>query len=106
MAFAPDNMAAMDEIDRLTAAANTQQIYTYESDFQNNAIAFRNRRDNQFQFAVGSFETDSMDNKVEIVDLSLAHPNDGFRKVDEFTHQFPPTKIQWVPSTDENEPIT
>lgn len=47
-----------------------------------------------------------MDNKVEIVDLSLAHPNDGFRKVDEFTHQFPPTKIQWVPSSDENEPIT
>ena len=45
-----------------------------------------------------------MNNKVEIVDLSLSKPNDGFRKVDEFPHEFPPTKMMWIPQPfDEDE---
>ena len=45
-----------------------------------------------------------MNNKVEIVDLGLEKPNDGFRKVGEFSHEFPPTKMMWMPSNgEENE---
>lgn len=60
-----------DDIDTLTESPETEQIYTYQCDFQNNAIAFRNKKDNKFQVAIASYETESMNNKVEIVDLSL-----------------------------------
>jgi hypothetical protein len=39
---------AKDEIDRLSELGQTEKTYTYESDFQNYAIGFRNRKDNKF----------------------------------------------------------
>ena len=38
----------MDDIDHLAEKGETEQIYTYESAFQNYSIAFRNRKDNKF----------------------------------------------------------
>jgi hypothetical protein len=37
-----------DEIDRLSELGQTEKTYTYDSDFQNYSIAFRNRKDNKF----------------------------------------------------------
>lgn len=51
-----------DEIDRLSELGQTEKTYTYDSDFQNYSIAFRNRKDNKFQMAVASYNTDSMNN--------------------------------------------
>ena len=47
--------------------------------------------------AVSSYNTDSMNNQVDIVDLNFNKPNDGFKKIHEFKHEFPPTKIMWIP---------
>ena len=47
--------------------------------------------------AVSSYNTDSMNNQVDIVDLNFNKPNDGFQKIKEFKHEFPPTKIMWIP---------
>lgn len=47
--------------------------------------------------AVASYNTDTMNNKVDIVDLNLRKPEDGFSKISEFKHEFPPTKMMWIP---------
>lgn len=77
-----------------------EQIYTYECDFQNYGIAFRTRKDNKFVMAVASYNTESMNNQVDIVDLSFEKPNDGFKKINEIKHEFPPTKIMWIPDVE------
>ena len=80
----------------------TEYTYTYECDFQNYSIAFRNRKDNKFQMAVASYNTDSMNNQVDIIDLNFKqiHEQDGFKKINEFKHEFPPTKIMWIPDVE------
>jgi len=50
--------------------------------------------------AVGSYNVDSFNNQVDVIDLQFNKPNDGFKKINEFKHEFPPTKIMWIP--DEN----
>jgi WD repeat-containing protein 68 len=50
--------------------------------------------------AVSSYNTDSMNNQVDIIDLNFDKPNDGFKKINEFKHEFPPTKIMWIPDID------
>lgn len=97
---AAPNYEFRDEIDNLIESSMTEQIYTYECDFQNYSIAFRNRKDNKFQMAVSSYNTESMNNQVDIVDLNFQKPNDGFTKIHEFKHEFPPTKIMWIPDTE------
>ena len=89
-----------DDIDRLTENGLTEKTYTYDSDFQNYSIAFRNRKDNKFQMAVASYNTDSMNNQVDIIDLSFEKDNDGFKKINEFKHEFPPTKVMWIPDAE------
>jgi DDB1- and CUL4-associated factor 7 len=91
-----------DEIDLLAENCQTEQIYTYECDFQNYSIAFRNKKDNKFHLAVASYDTETMNNKVEILDLNLKKPNDGLSKINEFKHSFPPTKMMWIPDYEGN----
>ncbi len=49
--------------------------------------------------AVASYNTDSMNNQVDIIDLGFDKQggHDGFKKINEFKHEFPPTKIMWIP---------
>lgn len=89
-----------DDIDTLVENGRSEQIYTYECDFQNYSIAFRTRKDNKFMMAVSSFNTDSMNNQVDIINLNFEKPHDGFKKVNEFKHEFPPTKIMWIPDVE------
>ena len=90
-----------DEIDRLSELGQTEKTYTYDSDFQNYSIAFRNRKDNKFQMAVASYNTDSMNNQVDIIDLGFdKNGHDGFKKINEFKHEFPPTKVMWIPDVE------
>jgi hypothetical protein len=72
------NWALRDDIDLLEEKGLTEKIYTYESEFQNYAIAFRNRKDNKFRMAVASYFTNSINNQVDIVDLNFSKPDDGF----------------------------
>ena len=52
--------------------------------------------------AVASYDTESMNNKIEILDLNLKKPNDGLFKINEFKHEFPPTKMMWIPDYEGN----
>ena len=47
--------------------------------------------------AVSSYNTESMNNQVDIVDLNFKSQSDSFTKIHEFKHEFPPTKIMWIP---------
>ena len=53
--------------------------------------------------AVASYNTDTMNNKVDIVNLNLRKPEDGFHKINEFKHDFPPTKMMWIPDFEGNK---
>jgi len=44
-----------------------------------------------------------MNNQVDIVNLGLEKPNDGFKKINEFKHEFPPTKMMWIPDVEGNK---
>jgi WD repeat-containing protein 68 len=38
---------------------------------------------------------------VDIIDLGFdKQSHDGFKKINEFKHEFPPTKIMWIPDVD------
>ena len=52
--------------------------------------------------AVASYNTDTMNNKVDIISLNLRKPDDGFVKINEFKHDFPPTKMMWIPDIEGN----
>ena len=55
--------------------------------------------------AVASYNTDySMNNQVDIIDLNFQqiHEQDGFKKINEFKHEYPPTKIMWIPDIEGN----
>lgn len=86
-----------DDIDIMMDKGECEQIYTYETEYPNYAISFRNKKDNKFQMAVGSYNTDSIQNHVDIIDLEFKKPNDGFKKIGGFNHQFPATKIMYMP---------
>ena len=47
--------------------------------------------------AVASYNNDSINNQVDIVDLEFQKPDDGFKKINSFKHEFPPTKMMWIP---------
>ena len=51
--------------------------------------------------AVASYNTDSMNNQVDIIDLGFdKNGHDGFKKINEFKHEFPPTKVMWIPDVE------
>ena len=52
---------------------------------------------------MASYNIDSMNNQVDIVNLGLEKPNDGFKKINEFKHEFPPTKMMWIPDVEGNK---
>ena len=52
--------------------------------------------------AVSSYNTDTMNNTVDIISLNLRKPDDGFCKINEFKHDFPPTKMMWIPDIEGN----
>ena len=71
-----------------------KQIYTYESDWNLYAINFSNKPERNFRVSLTSF-LETTENKVEIIRL-----NDDigeFERCTVFEHEYPPTKIMWIP---------
>jgi len=58
------------------------------------ALAFCNRKLNPFRLACGSFKED-VKNTVDIITLN--QEEGGFDKICSFEHDYPPTKIMWLP---------
>jgi hypothetical protein len=71
-----------------------KQIYTYESDWTLYAINFSNKPERDFRLSLGSFIEDTQ-NKVEIIRLNDAKGE--FERCTVFEHEYPPTKIMWIP---------
>ncbi len=71
-----------------------KQIYTYESDFPLYAINFSNKPETNLRLSLGSFIEDTQ-NKIEIIRLNEARGD--FERCGVFEHEYPPTKIMWIP---------
>jgi WD repeat-containing protein 68 len=71
-----------------------QEIFTYNAPWMIFAAAFSYVQDNPYRLALGSF-LDHSNNKVQIVQLN--DDSTYLKKVAEFNHPFPPTKLMWYP---------
>lgn len=71
-----------------------QEIFTYTAPWMIFAAAFSYVQDNPYRLALGSF-LDHSNNKVQIVQLN--DDSTYLKKVAEFNHPFPPTKLMWYP---------
>jgi len=71
-----------------------QEIFTYNAPWMIFAAAFSYAQDNPYRLALGSF-LDHSNNKVQIVQLN--DESTYLKKVAEFNHPFPPTKLMWYP---------
>jgi hypothetical protein len=87
-------------ITRIAEAAQPQtekkQIYTHESQWNLYAINFSNRPEKNFRLSLGSFVEDTA-NKVEIIRLD--EEKGDFEHCAYFEHEYPPSKIMWIPDT-------
>jgi WD repeat-containing protein 68 len=71
-----------------------QEIFTYNAPWMIFAAAFSYVADNPYRLAIGSF-LDHSNNKVQIIQLN--DEGTSLKKVTEFSHPFPPTKLMWCP---------
>jgi WD repeat-containing protein 68 len=75
------------------------EIYTYEAPWMIYGLSWSVRQDKPYRLALGSF-IEEYANKVEIVQLNEVE--NAFERVATFEHPYPTTKIQWHPSTSNN----
>eukprot|EP01104_Vermistella_antarctica_P014568 TRINITY_DN4618_c0_g1_i2.p1 TRINITY_DN4618_c0_g1~~TRINITY_DN4618_c0_g1_i2.p1 ORF type:complete len:334 (+),score=84.14 TRINITY_DN4618_c0_g1_i2:281-1282(+) len=71
-----------------------KEIYTYEAPWLVYGMNWSERPDKPFRLACGSF-IQAFDNKVNIVELN--EDLGGFEVTGSFDHQYPTTKIKWIP---------
>lgn len=81
---------------------NEKQIYTYTSDWIIYALGFSWRESPNFRLAIGSLKED-LSNEIRIVKLNESSDQD-FLASASFEHQFPATKLLWIPSTNTSHP--
>lgn len=84
------------------ARESEKQIYTYNSDWIIYALGFSWRESNDFRLAIGSLKED-LSNEIRIVKLNESSEQD-FVASASFEHQFPATKLLWIPSVNTSHP--
>lgn len=85
-----------DAIQEQMARDNDKQIYTYNADWVIYALDFSWRENAEYRLAIGSLR-ESLDNEIKIIKLS-ADPSEDFVCSATFHHNFPATKLLWLPS--------
>jgi len=65
------------------------------------AINFSNKTEKNFRLSLGSFIEDTQ-NKIEIIKLD--EDKGDFEKCTVFDHEYPPTKIMWIPDLENRHP--
>lgn len=78
-----------------------KQIYTHEAQWPLYAINFSNRQEKNFRLALGSYSED-LQNQVEIIKLD--EDKGDFEHCTYFEHEYPPTKIMWIPDQVRRKP--
>ena len=81
---------------------NEKQIYTYESDWIIYALGFSWRECSDFRLAIGSLKED-LANEIRIIKLNEYSDQD-FVALTNFDHQFPATKLLWIPHKSASNP--
>ena len=79
-----------------TREQEQKQIYTYQSDWIIYALGFSWRETDDFRLAIGSLKED-LENEIRIIKLNENNEPD-FVASTNFAHQFPATKLLWIPS--------
>jgi DDB1- and CUL4-associated factor 7 len=83
-------------------AGERKQIYTHEAQWPLYAINFSNRQEKNFRLALGSYSED-LQNQVEIIKLD--EDKGDFEHCTYFEHEYPPTKIMWIPDQVRRKPM-
>eukprot|EP00602_Paraphysomonas_sp_CaronLab_P003977 CAMPEP_0185017818 /NCGR_PEP_ID=MMETSP1103-20130426/705_1 /TAXON_ID=36769 /ORGANISM="Paraphysomonas bandaiensis, Strain Caron Lab Isolate" /LENGTH=334 /DNA_ID=CAMNT_0027547399 /DNA_START=52 /DNA_END=1056 /DNA_ORIENTATION=- len=77
-----------------------KEIYTYQAPWTTYALGWSRRgTEHDFKLAVGSFK-EEYSNQVHVIQLDKDDQGQGaFRKVAEFDHPYPATKVMWAPAS-------
>lgn len=94
--------AAQQEMQQKQQRENEKQIYTYNADWVIYALGFSWRENTDFRLAIGSLKED-LANEIKIIKLS-EDPNEDFNDVTSFPHNFPATKLLWLPNKSDSHP--
>lgn len=81
-------------------ARSEKQIYTYQSDWIIYSLGFSWREDKDFRLAIGSLKED-LANEIRIIKLDNDSEDDFYSSCS-FNHNFPATKLLWLPSRSKN----
>lgn len=95
-------MQHMQQMEENGGRENEKQIYTYNSDCIIYALGFSWRESNEFRLAIGSLK-EEIENEIRIIKLNENSDAD-FVTSTTFTHQFPATKLLWIPSKNTANP--
>lgn len=76
------------------ASPSGETVFTYNAPWLIYALNWSNR--SPFRLAIGSF-VEEYSNTIEIIQLN--ENKSGLKKVTQFKHPYPPTKIMWAPDT-------
>jgi WD repeat-containing protein 68 len=79
-----------------------KQIYTYVADWVIYALGFSWRETSDFRLAIGSLKED-LANEIKIIKLS-DNADEDFTCVSTFSHNFPATKLLWMPNKSASHP--
>lgn len=79
-----------------------KQIYTYVADWVIYALGFSWRETSDFRLAIGSLKED-LANEIKIIKLS-DNPDEDFTCCTTFSHNFPATKLLWMPNKSASHP--
>ncbi len=96
-----------EETQETNAGACGQQpqchIFTYESPWKIYALGYSWRPDHPYRFGLGSFLEDKVNkvrshaNLFQIEIIQLSEETKSFVRRQVFDHQYPPTKLMWIP---------
>lgn len=77
------------------------KVHSYLSQWDIYAIAFSSKPSYKFRLALGSF-IEEEENKVKVIQQN--EERGIFQQKFEFDHRFPPSKIMWIPDSEDNHP--
>lgn len=77
-------------------------VYCYQTDWDIYALGFSNNSNYPFRVAMGSLCDHNKSNRIDVVQLNK--DNVSFEKKFTIHHDFPATKVMWIPDKDSSHP--
>jgi WD repeat-containing protein 68 len=86
---------------KTTMTEKRKEIFTYEAPWTIYGMSWSARKDKPFRLAIGSY-LEEYNNHIQIIEVNETKGE--FQKVSQFSHPYPPTKIQWMPDLNSGRP--